>query len=195
MAIKNKPAGRGKAAPKPRGRKPKPATALPPVAALGIDGAHDGEPTSRMGPPIKYRPEFAAIARGMAKLGGTDFEIAEELEIDTKTLWRWRSKYPDLCHALNQGKEAFDDRAERSLAMKAVGYSYHSEKVFCQEGTLIRADIVEHVPPDVGAIKLWLSNRRPDKWREKSEVKLDGTEAFAAMWQAISSGAFNPPAA
>jgi hypothetical protein len=183
-----------KAAPKPKGRPRKVKAALPPVAALGIDGARDGE-RSRMGPPIKYRPEFAAIARGMAKLGGTDFEIASELGVTTSTLWRWRSLYPDLSNALDQGKECFDDRAERSLAMKAVGYSYHSEKVFCQEGVVIRADIVEHVPPDVGAIKHWLSNRRPDKWREKSEVKLDGSEAFAAMWAAISSGAFNPPVA
>jgi hypothetical protein len=52
-------------------------------------------------------------------------------------------------------------------------------------GQVIRAQIVEHVPPDVGAIKLWLGNRRPDKWRDKHEMKVDGTNAFLAIWKAI----------
>jgi len=128
------------------------------------------------------------VARAMARLGGTDFEIAEELGVKTSTIWRWRAKHPEFCNALNQGKDAFDDRAERSLATRAVGYSYHSEKVFQFEGGIIRAPIVVHVPPDVGAIKHWLANRRPDKWREKSEVKLDGSNAFLACLNAISNG-------
>ena len=156
---------------------------LPPIAALGIE-----EPREGPGRPIEYRPEFVRVAHGMAKLGGTDFEIAEELGISTSTLWRWRSLYPEFSSALLEGKGQFDERAERSLAQKAIGYSYHSEKVFCHDGQIIRAEIVEHVPPDVGAIKLWLGNRRPDKWRDKQEVKLDGSDAFLACWQAISEG-------
>ena len=56
--------------------------------------------------------------------------------------------------------------------MRAVGYSYHSEKFLQYEGQMIRAPIVEHVPPDVNACRLWLMNRRPDKWRDKPEVSL-----------------------
>ena len=56
------------------------------------------------------------------------------------------------------------------------------------EGQVIRAQIVEHVPPDVGAIKLWLGNRRPDKWRDKQEAALTGADAFLAIWKAISDG-------
>jgi hypothetical protein len=26
------------------------------------------------------------------------------------------------------------------------------------------------MPPDVGALKMWLYNRRPDRWKEKVEV-------------------------
>jgi hypothetical protein len=93
-----------------------------------------------------------------------------------------------MCNALNAGKEEFDSRIERSLAMKAAGYSYHSEKIFISDGEPIRVPVVEHVPPEVGAIKLWLGNRRPDKWRDKSEVKLDGSDAFLKVWRAISEG-------
>jgi hypothetical protein len=161
----------------------KPAKVSKPKLAIGLP---DAVPV--MGRPVEYQPKFADIARAMAKLGATDHEIAEELGVVTSTVWRWRSKHPDFCSALLEGKEAFDDRIERSLAQKAAGYTFHTEKVMQFEGQVIRADIVEHIPPDVGAIKLWLSNRRPDKWREKQEVALSGTEAFTAMWRAISAG-------
>ena len=60
-----------------------------------------------------------------------------------------------------------DDRVERSLYHRAVGYSFESEKIFHHQGEVVRVPIIEHVPPDVGAAMSWLKNRRPDKWRDK----------------------------
>jgi hypothetical protein len=140
------------------------------------------------GRPTDYRPEYAAIARAMCRLGATDFDLAQEFDVKTSTIWRWYSKYPDFCSSTDDGKNAFDNRIERSLAQRAAGYSYHSEKVFQYDGQIVRAEIVEHVPPDVSACRLWLMNRRPDKWRDRQEVKLDGSEAFLKVWQAISDG-------
>jgi hypothetical protein len=141
------------------------------------------------GRPEGYHPRYAEIARAMCRLGATDFDLAQELGVTTDTIWRWRSKYPEFSDATLEGKEAFDNRAERSLAMRAVGYSIHTEKVFQYEGQIVRAQTVEHYPPDVSAIRLWLMNRRPDKWRaEKTELKLDGSDAFLRLWQAISDG-------
>jgi hypothetical protein len=149
----------------------------------------DGGKTSRgKGRPTDYRPEYVKVAGAMARLGGTDFEIAEELGVKTSTVWRWRSKYPEFCSAIDSGRDTFDNRIERSLAQRAAGYSYHSEKVFQYEGQIIRADVVEHCPPEVNACRLWLMNRRPDKWRDKQELKLDGSDAFLKVWQAISDG-------
>jgi hypothetical protein len=45
-----------------------------------------------------------------------------------------------------------------------------------------RAEIVEvrrHVPADVAAAIFWLKNRRPEKWREKSQVAV--TNHYATM--------------
>jgi hypothetical protein len=169
-------------------RKRKPRTGRKPEGQLAAIGLHVNEGPGR---PTDYRPEYARTAKAMCKLGATDSELAEEFGVNTSTIWYWRSKHEEFSNALNEGKDAFDNRAERSLAMKAVGYSYHSEKVFCFEGAIIRAPIIEHCPPDTGAIKLWLSNRRPEQWRDKQEVKLDGSDAFLNMWSAISDGAFN----
>ena len=89
------------------------------------------------------------------------------------TIWRWRSRYPDFCNALKVGKHPADDRVEASLYHRAVGYTFNSEKVFQFQGEIIRAPIVEHVPPDVGAASLWLKNRRPAEWRDKQDVQVD----------------------
>ncbi len=32
-----------------------------------------------------------------------------------------------------------------------------------------------HLPPDVGAAKLWLSRRQPERWKERQEVDVSGT--------------------
>ena len=141
-----------------------------------------------VGRPDGYRPEYAAIAHAMCRLGATDFDLAQEFNCTTPTIWRWRSKHGEFFNATMAGREVFDDRVERALAMRAVGYSYHSEKVFQFEGQVVRAQVVEHLPPDTNACRFWLMNRRPEQWREKQEVKLDSSDAFLALLQAISDG-------
>lgn len=124
--------------------------------------------SEKIGRPTKYKPEFAAIAAALCKRGATDYELAEEFDVTTSTIWRWQAQHEDFCSALIVGKNTFDDRVIRSLAQRAVGYSFNTEKVFHHQGTITRAEVVEHVPPDPGAAKLWLTNRRSDEWREKT---------------------------
>ncbi len=160
-------------------------------AAMAIAGVVLGLPSphAHAGQPTSYKPEYAKTAKAMCKLGATDFDLAEEFGVKTQTIWNWRCKHKEFFEALLEGKEAFDDKAERSLAMKAVGYTFHSEKVFSCEGVVTRADTIEHVPPDVGALKMWLGNRRPDKWKDKQEVNLSGGEAFLAALKIMSEQA------
>jgi hypothetical protein len=50
--------------------------------------------------------------------------------------------------SLKVGKEEADARIERSLYRRAVGYSFKSEKIFCnKDGEVTRVPIVEHMPP------------------------------------------------
>lgn len=132
-----------------------------------------------MGRPTKYKPEFALVARVLCKRGATDYEIAAELGVDPKTVSRWKVTHDDFCQALKIHKEDFDDSIERSLAMRASGYEVETEKVFCSHGRITRAKTSEYIAPDVGAIKLWLTNRRPDKWRDKSQTELTGKDGGA----------------
>jgi hypothetical protein len=46
----------------------------------------------RRGRKPKYRKEFARIAQAMCKLGATDYDLAQEFEVATSTIWRSSSK-------------------------------------------------------------------------------------------------------
>lgn len=127
------------------------------------------EMTTKMGRPTKYRKEYALVAAALCRRGATDYELAEEFGVATTTIWRWQCQHEDFCNAVQTGKGAFDRRIERALAQRAAGYTYHTEKVFQFQGQIIRARVVEHVPADVSAAKLWLTNRDPANWREATQ--------------------------
>jgi hypothetical protein len=37
------------------------------------------------------------------------------------------------------------------------------------------APYVEHHPPDIGAAKVWLYNRQPERWRDRKQVEHMGS--------------------
>ena len=69
----------------------------------------------RRGRKSAFRPEYILIAKACARFGAIEDEIASELNIGPATLDRWKQKYPEFRCALKAGKDAFDDRVERSL--------------------------------------------------------------------------------
>lgn len=119
------------------------------------------------GRPSSYKPSFATQAAKLCELGATDEDLADFFDVSIRTIIRWKAAHAEFCHALKCGKEGADNRVERSLYQKAVGYTYDAVKIFQHQGTVIEAPYREHVPPDTTAAIFWLKNRRPDEWREK----------------------------
>ncbi len=132
------------------------------------------EQAPSVGRPTDYKPEYAAQAEKLCALGATDIELADFFQVSTRTIYRWRNTIDEFCQAVTCGKEAADVRVERALYNRAVGYSFESEKIFNHQGEIIRAPTTEHVPPDPSAAKLWLTNRKPENWRDKQEHEPKG---------------------
>lgn len=109
-------------------------------------------------------------------MGATDAELASAFNVNTSTIWRWQSEFPEFCNALKSGKVEADDRVQRSLYQRAIGYTFDSEKVFCNNGKVVTTPVVEHAPPDVTACIFWLKNRRKDEWRDKTESEQYGKD-------------------
>jgi hypothetical protein len=102
--------------------------------------------------------------------GFTDRELAALFGVCETTINTWKLDHVEFSEALKAGKELADERVERSLYHKAVGYRYDAVRIFCtRDGKIVEHALVEHVPPSDTACIFWLKNRRPDKWRDRAE--------------------------
>ena len=139
--------------------------------------------TPTLGRPVEYKATYAEQVKKLCKLGATEVEIADFFGINVLTLYRWKIKYPDFCKATVSGKAPADERVERSLYHRAVGYTFDAVKIFPPRGEATEPLIVpyrEHVPPDTAACSLWLRNRRPEQWRDKitADIAVSGEVKF-----------------
>lgn len=129
-----------------------------------------------MARPSSYKPEFAKQAEKLCILGATDQEIADFFEVDVRTVYRWKHDHDEFCQALKGGKETADERVERSLYQRAIGYEQDEVKIFMPASAAepVYAPFRAKVAPDVTAAIFWLKNRRRDDWRDKQDVEHSG---------------------
>jgi len=125
-----------------------------------------------MGRPSSYKPEFAAQAEKLCLLGATDQEMADFFEVEVRTIYRWKHDHEDFCQALKSAKDAADERVERSLYQRAIGYEQDEVKIFMPGGASepVYAKFRAKVAPDVTAAIFWLKNRRSQEWRDVKHI-------------------------
>ena len=126
------------------------------------------------GRPSKYKPEYAEQAKKLCDLGATDEDLADFFEVGIRTIANWKAEHSEFLQALKSGKDSADDRVERSLYQRAVGYSYDAIHFSSFQGAVTETLYRAHVPPDVTAQIFWLKNRRRDEWRDKQEHEHTG---------------------
>lgn len=91
------------------------------------------------------------LLESWARDGLTEAQIAGNMGISARTLLNWRKKSVPIFLALKRGKEVSDYEVENALFKSAL------------EG-------------NVTAMIFWLKNRRPDKWRDRQDAKVDLAE-------------------
>ena len=114
-------------------------------------------------------------------MGATDQEIADFFEVDVRTVYRWKHDHEEFCQALKAGKDVADERVERSLYQRAIGYEQDEVKIFMPANAPepVYAPFRAKIAPDVTAAIFWLKNRRSAEWRDKQEV--DHTSSDGSM--------------
>jgi len=125
------------------------------------------------GRPRIYEPNIIPLVKRLVARGATTWEIAEALGVSQSTLRHWKWKHIELNRAFDISESDMIPRSKRSLFERAVGYTFESEKVFQYQGSIIRAKINEHVPPDPTAALKILERLEPDTWRDRSEVRAE----------------------
>ncbi len=134
--------------------------------------AIDKSKMSERGRKSQYNPDVhLKLIRFLCRAGATDEIVAENLGISVRQLYRWYREHPELCQAKTEGKLLPDIDVEDSLLRRAKGYDVEeTEVVASKDGRPVRVKKVKkHIPPDVKACRIWLSNRQPDRWGNRKE--------------------------
>lgn len=141
------------------------------------------------GRPSSYKPEFAGQAEKLALLGATDQEMADFFEVDVRTIYRWKHDQDKFCQALKSGKDVADERVERSLYQKAIGYEQDEVKIFMPGGASepVYAPFRAKIAPDTTAAIFWLKNRRSQDWRDKTETEHSGNVTVTKVEREVVS--------
>jgi len=123
--------------------------------------------SGKRGPKCRYKPDYhSKMIKWMCRAGATDDEIARELGILVRQLYRWYREYPELCQAKTEGKKIPDSEVEQSLRKRALGYEVEEGEVVATNGQATKVKKKrKHIPADIRACRLWLMNRDPENWR------------------------------
>lgn len=126
-------------------------------------------------------PEGLLKIEGWARDGLTDEQIAEKIGIVSSTLYEWKKQYSEISEALKRGKEVVDREVEKALLKRALGYTYKEttkelcldKETGCSEMKVTKI-VEKEVIPDTTAQIFWLKNRKPEEWRDKQNIRLEG---------------------
>lgn len=125
--------------------------------------------------------EIAAWCRD----GYTDKEIAEKLDISQDSFYVYKNKYTEFSDTLKETKEIADIKVENSLNRNANGYDYEEQTVVMKKEVIYKdgkrvkeitypevITLTKHKEAETKAQQFWLQNRKPEKWRNQSQVEL-----------------------
>lgn len=132
--------------------------------------------TAKRGRPTLYSPQYTALAKNLAEIGLIDVQIAKALGIQESTLYEWKKKHKDFAEAIKAGKKQSDEAVVNALFQRAVGYSHFEDKINVVNNEVVTTPVIKQYPPDTQACRLWLTNRRPEEWREKQDIEMTGKD-------------------
>lgn len=83
------------------------------------------------------------------------------------------SKRSDLAKFLKDNEELINAEAEMALVAAAVGTTVTEKKVSYKGGRRTVSAKQKHIPPNIGALNLYLKNKMPDKYSDKPRTEIE----------------------
>lgn len=129
-----------------------------------------------------YSDEILPKVEELASKGLNNAQIADALLIGNKTFYEWRQKYPQFAHALAKYRGVADIMVENALYANAVGFEYQE-----QQGTAMGkvVTVKKFKTGDTRAQIFYLTNRMPDRYKNKVETTVGITQDISQMVFAI----------
>jgi hypothetical protein len=163
-----------KSAKKPAPRAPAKPKAKPVAAkSKAKKAAAEKRPAHR---PSAYKPEYAEQAYKLCLLGATDKKLGDFFNVSEQTINAWKLARTDFLESITRGKEGADAEIAEALFHRAKGYEHFEDDIRTvtlpagKGSEIVITPTIKHYPPDTQAASLWLRNRQPKLWRDKTEV-------------------------
>ena len=128
---------------------------------------------SNAGRPTKYNNIDLEKVTKLCRLGVTDKELSEFLDISEATLNNWKKEYPEFLESIKKGKIISDSEVVNSLYKRATGYTVQEDKIINDGGKPRIVKVNKEIAPDSTACFFWLKNRRKENWRDKQDIALE----------------------
>ena len=109
------------------------------------------------------------VIEKVCKLGATDEDLAEALEVSVATINNWKKDFPQFLESLKEHKAIANSLVEQALFKRAIGAKVNEVKVINN----VAEDTEKEYPPDVGACIVWLANRDPKRWKKDGQTETD----------------------
>ena len=135
---------------------------------------------TKRGRPTKYKKEYIQEAKELTLLGYDSVRLAKHFGVHPSTFEEWKAKNKSFRETIQDAKDRYDSaQVENSLLKRAVtGYTITEVKVEeDREGRKKTTKTTREVPADTRAQMFWLSNRNPNRWRNKSKVEVEVNES------------------
>ena len=149
---------------------------------------------AKRGRKTKYKEEFVKQAYQFCLLGATNAQLATLFDVNTDTINGWIKTYPEFSDAVKGAKDVADAQVAEGLFRRAIGFQYDEityEKIDLVPTTADdvkieaykRKVVTKNVIPDPGAAMNWLSNRQPERWRNRQDInaKVDWIKILEKM--------------
>lgn len=141
-----------------------------------------------------YKKSMIKQTRDLVMMGYTHEKVAKFYNIHISSLYLWKTLHPDFSDALNICRDENDSNIVRSLYNVAKGYDYIEKKKETDgQGKVKTIRIKKHMPPNVGAIKVWLYNRRPKQFKPEAALSSQGSGEDLPAPPLIIQYDVNPP--
>ena len=136
-------------------------------------GAHSIKQT-QLENSVEYQSaKYCRIASAIARLDGSEYDIAEALGVSALTLRMWRDAHRDFALALKPPMEINDGLVLRAVIKHALGSEYRSDKILkTRQGPVVRSEEV-HLPPNVEVAHFLLKPRMPTVYGVNAKTNAD----------------------
>lgn len=122
-----------------------------------------------------YDEDQLNLIAGWCRDGYGYRDIAAKIGITFHRFCKWRRRFPELEAVLKKNREVIDYKVESALLKSALGGTKKTNTIttIMRYGKVVEVqniETTEDVAPNVAAIKTWLLNRCPDKWKRESDI-------------------------